>query len=379
MPVFFESGNLLGYKADAVVIPHAPNDQMPWCNYDEIDFWDITVDVFSRADMKKMVDKYNLNRGNGYKIGEDFTDEEDAELGYIRADKYPEITVTKFCELPADNVFHVCVVPYTSYICKTDDYNVCAAREEYMLSRCYWMTLSCAARLGIKKIAFPLFSTDCPKEIAYAVAHSVPQKWIDEKTEYEEVNDPSYGKAFNKLKTLQNKHDAEMEIYIIEPGRKDMLRMEKLRNDPPKKPYISKFAWQLEREMSAFKGGPDAFRLNFIQMCFKEYIEVHNGKFSTLAEKAHYGNSDITKLKNGDTKKVRNKKTAIALAVAMELNDYKRFAFINCTNNKYPVDEPDFLVEKLIFEGTRDLTELNEALIKINEAYDLWAKDKNQA
>lgn len=375
MPVSFVKGDILGYNVDAVVIPRAPNDKMPWNNYDEIDFWDITVDVFSRANMKKMVDKYNLNRGNGYKIGEDFTDEEDAELGYIKSDKYPEITVTKFCELPVNCVFHVCVVPYTSYLCITDDYNACAAREEYMLRRCYWMTLSCAARLGIKKIAFPLFSTDCPKEIAYAVAHTVPQKWLDEKTEYEEVNDPSCGKALNRLKTLRNKHNAEMEIYIVEPGRKDMLRMEKLRNDPSEqRPYISEFECRLEREMSAFNGSADAFRLNFIQMCFEKYIKGRNGKYSALAEKAHYGNSDITKLKNGGTKKVRNKKTAIALAVAMELSAYERFAFINCTKNKYPADETDLLIERLISEGKRDITELNEALIKINEAYDLFGE-----
>ena len=58
----------------------------------------------------------------------------------------------------------------------------------------------------------------------------------------------------------------------------------------------------------------------------------------------------------------------------MELNAYERFAFINCTKNKYPADETDLLIEKLISEGKSDITELNEALIKINEAYDLFGE-----
>lgn len=379
MPVFFERGDILGFNVDAIVIPHAPNDRMPWCNYDEFDYWDITVDVFSRADMKKMVDKYNLNRGNGYKIGEDFIDEDDIKKGYFIPEKYPEVTVTKFCELPIDCVLHVCVRAYCEYLIQTDDYDACAAKEKYMLSRCYWMALHCAARLGIKKIAFPLFSTDCPKEIAYAVAHSVPQKWLDENTVYEESNDPSCGAALNKLKTLRNRQLAEMEIYIVEPRGTDLDRMKALRDDPDKhKPFLSEFEQRFEREKSAFKGGADAFKLNFIQMCFKKYINKNIGNFSDLAEKINYGNSDITKLKSGGKKRLNKKEKAIALAVAMELNDYERFAFINCTNNKYPVDDMDFCVERLISEGKRDFAELNEALININEAYALDGDNKKK-
>lgn len=373
MPVFFERGDILGFNTDAVVIPHAPNDRMPWCDYDEVDYWDITVDVFSRANMKKMMDMYHLNRGNGYKIGEDFIDEDDIEKKHFKRDKYPEITVTKFCELPVDSVLHVCVRPYAEYLIETDDYSVCAAKEKYMLSRCYWMALHCAARLGIKKIAFPLFSTDCPKEIAYAIAHSVPQKWLDENTEFEECNDPSQGKALNKLNTLKNKQLAEMEIYIVEPRRMDEIRMKALRDDPSKhQPFKSEFEQRLEREMAAFDGDADAFKLNFIQSCFEEYKHKQKHSFSSLAEKTHYSSSDITKLKKGDKKKINKKEKAIALAVAMELNDYERFAFINCTNNKYPADEMDFLVEKLISEGKRNIAELRETLYNINEEYDLY-------
>ena len=155
------------------------------------------------------------------------------------------------------------------------------------------MALNCAARMGIKKIAFPLFSTDCPKEIAYAVAHSVPQKWIDENTKYEEFNDPSHGKAFNKLMTIRNRQLAEMEIYIVEPSGIDLDIMKALRDDPSNhKPYKSEFEQRFEREMAAFNGDADAFKLNFIQKCFENYKRKYT--FSTLAEKTHYSSSDIT-------------------------------------------------------------------------------------
>ncbi len=369
MPVFFENGDILRFNVDAIVIPHAPKDRMPWCDYGDKDFWDITLDVFSRADMEKMVDKYYLCRGNGYKIGEDFVDDEDSKKGYFSSDKYPEVTVTKFCGLPVNCVFHVCVRPYTEYVCEFDDYNLCVEREKYMLSRCYWMALNCAARQGIKKIAFPLFSTDCPKEIAYAVAHSVPQKWIDENTEYKIFNDPSHGTAYNKLMTIISRPDAEMQIYIVEPGRQDMLRMEALRNDPSEhRPFISEFGWRLKREMSAFEGGADEFKVNFIQKCFKNYHEIH-GCYSSLVKITSY--TPLYKFKD-DPLICPHKHRVIAIAVAMGLSDYERFAFIHCAGyENYPEDERDFLVEELIFEGKRDFKELNEALIDKDPSYAL--------
>lgn len=374
MPVFFERGDILGFNAEAIAIPHAPSDQMPWCAYDDVDFWDITVDVFSRADMKKMVDKYNRNRGNGYKIGEDFIDEDDAKKEHCISEKYPEITVTKFCGLPVNCVFHVCVKSYITYLTLTDDYNVCAAREKYMLSRCYWMTLNCAARLGIKKIAFPLFSTDCPKEIAYAVAHSVPEKWLDEKTEYEESDDPSCGVWLNKLRTIRNRQAAEMEIYIVEPGGKEQDRMKALRGDPSEhRPFLSEFARRLERDMAAFDGGADAFKENFISNCFQRY-KKNKGKYSPLVKITDY--KPLYKFIKNPLMRP-HKHRVIALAVAMELGDYERFVFIRCAGyDNYPEDERDYMVEKLIFEGKRDFTELNNALISENELYALDADVK---
>ena len=373
MPVFFERGDLLGFNVDAIALPHAPNDRMPWCGYDEVDFWDITKDVFARAD-EIMRDLYKKDN-KVYKIGEDFIDENDIEKRFI-LEKYPEITMTECCGLPVERVLHVRVKPYTEYRVQTDDYNACAAQEKYMLTRCYWMALHCAARLEIKKIAFPLFSTDCPKEIAYEIAHSVPQKWLDENTKYEISNDPSHGFALNKMKTLLNNQEAEMEIYIIEPGFKDLDRMKALHDDPEKNkpkpfnPFLSQFELQLEKDVSEFGGDIDAFKLYFIQKCFENYKRKHS--FSELAKKSYYSSSDITKLKNGDTKKVNKKAKAIALAVTMELSDYDRFVFINCTGNDYPKDGMDFWVEKLISEGKRDIEELRAALYKINEEYDLY-------
>lgn len=374
MPVFFEKGDILGFNVDAIAIPRAPNDQMPWCNYDEVDFWNITVDVFSRADAKKMMEKFFRNRGNGYKIGADFLDEDNTERTYFIPEKYPEITVTKFCGLPVDCVFHVCVNSYAAYLMMSDDYNVCAAKEEYMLSRCYWMTLCCAARLGIKKIAFPLFSTDCPKEIAYAVAHSVPEKWLDENTVYEESNDPSCGKWMNKLKTIRNKHNAEMEIYIIEPEEKDLRRMRALYDEPSEhRPFMSEFARRLERDMTAFDGTADAFKENFIKNCFERYKKT-KGKYSTLVKLTDY--KTLYKFVKNPLMHP-HKHRVIALAVAMELGDYERFVFIHCAGyDNYPEDERDYLVEKLISEGKRGFTELNDALIADNASYALDADVK---
>lgn len=372
MPVFFERGDILGFNVDAVVLPHAPNDRMPWCGYDEVDFWDITKDVFARAD-EILRDIYK-NNNKVYKIGEDFIDEDDIEKKFI-LEKYPEITMSECCGLPVERILHVRVKPYMEYRIQTDDYNACAAQEKYMLTRCYWMALHCAARLGIKKIAFPLFSTDCPKEIAYEIAHSVPQKWLDENTEYEISDDLSHESPLNRLIALQR--NAEMEIYIVEPGGKDLDRMKALHDNANKpkpselsNPFLSQFELQLKQDISAFGGDIEAFKLYFIQKCFENYKRKHS--FSELSRKAYYSSSDITKLKNGDTKKVNKKEKAIALAVAMELSDYDRFVFINCTGNDYPKDGMDFWVEKLISEGKRDIEELRAALYKINEEYDLY-------
>lgn len=266
-----------------------------------------------------------------------------------------------------ESVLHVCVRAYANYLIETDDYNACAARAKYMLTRCYWLTLCCAARLGIKKIAFPLFSTDCPKEIAYEIAHSVPQRWLDENTKHEAPIELSYRSA------LQGNCAAEMTIYIVEPRGIDLDRMKALRDKADKrKPFLSEYMQRLERDVTAFGGNVDAFRLHFVQRCFNNYKREHS--FSELAEKSHYSSSDITKLKNGDKKKVNKKQKAIALAVAMELSDYERFVFINCTGHDYPADRMDFSVERLISEGIIDIEELREALYKIDEGFDLYER-----
>ncbi len=377
MPVFFKRGDLLGFNADAIVIPHAPSDRMPWCNYDEFDLWDITLDVFSRStDMENMMRKYVCFHGNGYKIGEEFIEEGDIKEGhrFFIPEKYPEITVTQFCGLPVKYVFHVCVRPYTEYICESDDYNFCAEREKYMLSRCYWMALNCAAKREIRRIAFPLFSTDCPKEIAYEVAHSVPQKWIDENIKYEISNDPPHGTALEKLMTIINRQAAEMEIYIVEPKGTDLDRMEALRKDPSEyRPFVSEFARRLEREMSAFDGDANAFRTNFIEKCFENY-KKRGGKYSHLIKITNY--STLYKFKD-DPSMRPHKHRVIAVAVGMGLNDYERFVFIRCAGYKnYPEDERDFLVEKLISEGKSDFKELNDALIEADPSYALDADVK---
>ncbi len=375
MPVFFKSGDLLGFNADAIVIPHAPRDRMPWCNYDEFNLWDITLDVFSRStDMENMMRKYVCFRGNGYKIGTDFIDEDDIKKGYFIPEKYPEITVSQFCGLPVKYVFHVCVRPYTEYICESDDYNFCAEREKYMLSRCYWMALNCAAKRGIRRIAFPLFSTDCPKEIAYEAAHSVPQKWIDEKTKYEISNDPPHGTALEKLMNIMNRQAAEMQIYIVEPNREDMLRMEALRKDPSEyRPFLSEFEQRFEREKSASDDDANAFKINFITKCFENY-KNRGGKFSDLIKIT--GFTTLYKFKK-DPSMHPHKHRVIAAAVGMGLSDYERFAFIHCAGyENYPEDERDFLVEKLISEGKSDFKELNEALIEADPSYALDADVK---
>ncbi len=377
MPVYFARGDLFSFNVDAIVIPHAPNDRMPWCNYDEKDFWDITLDVFSRADMKTLADKYYIFRGNGYKIGEEFIEEGDIREGRMVfiPEKYPTVTVTQFSGLPVKYVFHVCVHSYTEYICKSDDYSFCAEREKYMLSRCYWMALNCAAKKGVRRIAFPLFSTDCPKEIAYEAAHSVPQKWIAENTK-DIPNDPSHEKTYKGLVNMATRHDAEMQIYIVEPNREDMLRMEALRKDPSAyRPFLSEFEQRLEREKSAFHGGANAFKSDFITKCFDNY-KNRGGKFSDII--ALTGFTTLYKFKK-DPSKCPHEHRLIAAAVVMGLNDYERFVFVRCGGyENYPEEERDFLVEKLISEGKRDFKELNEALIEADPSYALDAEVKKK-
>lgn len=376
MPVFFERGDILGFDVDAIVVPHAPSDRMPWCDYDDFDLWDVTLDVFSRStDMENMMKKYVLFHGNGYNIN-DYIDENDIKDGRMifRPEKYPEITVSQCCGLPVKYVFHVCVRPYLSYLINSDDYSLCAKMEKYMLSRCYWMALNCAAGKDVKKIAFPLFSTDCPKEIAYETAHSVPQKWLDENKEREISKNPPHGSALNRLMAIMNRQAAEMEIYIVEPQGIDIDRMKAWSKDPSAhRPFVSEYELRLEREMAAFDGDADAFRASFIKICFDNYIK-QNRYLSRLVKLISY--SLAYKFRD-DPSMHPHKHRVIAVAVGMGLSDYERFAFIRCAGyEEYPEDERDFLVEKLISEGKRDFHELNDALIDKDPSYALDAEVK---
>lgn len=92
-----------------------------------------------------------------------------------------------------------------------------------------------------------------------------------------------------------------------------------------------------------------------------------------LAKTIEYDRVAVYRFRNGKILKPK-KNRVIAMAIAMGLSDEERCNFIRCVGYKYPYEERDYIVEKLMRSGIVDYERVNSELCRINPELTLSGK-----
>lgn len=380
---------LLNLNVDAIAVPRMR---------DKRSLPQITQYIYSQADEEKIKRLYEENNENDYcwdKYFPDIPGYEYEELFDEIPDNDPIITATEGCGLNFKYIFHVGMGLDEDYNTVTkadfpelfedlsnetwdeDDWMVKKFDDPYapddedcfILRRCYEMVLYCAQKRGVRSIAIPMFGVEdnsgFPYSVAYHVAHTVPQAWLDDHPIYEQIsiNPESLSGASGQYRLK----DA-MEIWIIDPPYDFKWKYDPTPNitdeyelDIRKKPFRA-FERNLKERIESTGKSPEQFAKDFIRECF----DNANVNVSRLHGIIDY---DPTKFKNGQLKSPALHRV-IAIAVGLGLNAFDRFTLIRCAGyNEYPSTDFDFDVENAIAAGASNF----EALI--NALYDKGYKD----
>lgn len=250
------------------------------------------------------------------------------------------------------------------------------------LKSCYINSIKCADRLGLKSIAFPLLSSGnmrFPRGVAYAAAKDA----ISERLSVHDSLDVY----------LVMLYDDELDEYIkaeniFEHSDSTMEDLVKLKAD------LSAFqcpdtevVWYLTNvtDHIAMKAAKEAQKKSLEEATpkyladnpgkmpadlrrerFYEYFESCGIKASRLAEIMGCDKATVSRIKNGQTKKPQ-KKTVIALAIAMDLDTEQRYDFINCSGHAYPSEMMDYMIEQLMRDGYRRVSDINDILYEHNK------------
>lgn len=369
----------LNLDVDAIVVPRLmDSSQLP----------KITQYIYSKADEDKIKRQYKENEGNEYCWMEhfpDFSGDEYEKQYDAISDSDPIITVTEGCGLGFKYIFHVSFgyreeedivtlendpelfrelsdavwskedIKYEQFV------NPYAPDDEdsFILRRCYELVLYFAKKRGVRSIAFPMLgvedNSDFLYPVAYHIAHTVPDEWLEEHAVYEKTDKAGSGHSGEyRLKD-------DMEIWIADLPYNIKWSFDPTPNltedeglDEREKRFRS-FERNLRQRIICSNKTPEKFAKDFIRDCFNDV------KISHLKPIIDY---DPTKFKNGQLLKPALHRV-IAIAVALGLDDMDRYTLIHCAGyTDYPSSKFDFDVEDAIAAGARDFDALNEALFK---------------
>lgn len=384
MPVYFKKcakiDEIFDLNVDAIAVPRMTNEKSPPR---------ITQYIYSKAGEDRINKLYEENNGNDYMWTEHFPDipddEYDEQCGLI-SDGDPIITATDGCGLGFKYIFHVCMGLHenSDVITRSDSPELYEALEYeawdeddgiiekfggsytpddencFILRRCYELVLFCAQKRGVRSIAIPIFGMEdnsgFPYSVAYHVARTIPQTWLEKHAFYEHIseNTESAGGHSGKYRLKD-----EMDIWVIDPPHDFRWSYNPVPNiteeeelDERKKRFRI-FERNLKEKIESSGKSPERFARDFILDSFADV------KISHLHDLIDY---DATKFKNGQLKKPALHRV-IAIAVGLELNDFDRYTLIHCAGyNDYPSTDFDFDVEGLIAAGAGDFDSLTEAL-----------------
>lgn len=380
MPVYYEKlaaiDEFLRLKVDAIVVPIVQDSpKLP----------KFTQYIYKKAGYDKIQELYHENKGNAFWWTEhfpDFSPDEYKAQTDRMSENDPIVTVTEGCGVNCKYIFHIAIGLPEDYcditpesdpelyekisnqnwseeeiIYKFDDIFDPDSESCRILRRCYETVLYCAQKRGIQSIAFPIIgaedNSDFTFPMAYYVAHTAPQEWLKFTALFKNTGDNTLGKT--------NKPKEEMTIRILDLPDSFKINFDPTPNiteedetDERKKRFKS-FERRLKESIKNSGMTPEKYAKTFIWECLADV------NINKLHAEIDY---DPTRLKNGQLKKPAPHRI-IAIAAALELSDFDRFALIHCAGHtQYPSTKFDFDVEDAFKAGARGFDALKKALIE---------------
>lgn len=252
------------------------------------------------------------------------------------------------------------------------------------LKSCYINSIKCADRLGLKSIDFPLLSSGnmkFPLGTAYETAVNAINERLsvhDSLNVYLVKFEGDEQEKFIKAETVYGYRDDSIEKLeqcraelsaIVHPDTEAVWYLTNITT------CISIKAQQEAQQKSLEAALPKYLAENPGKSCedikrerFYEYFDSCKKTASKLAELIGCNKATVSRIKNGQTK-FPQKKTVIALAIAMELPMKQRFDFINCSGHAYPADKMDYAVEQLMHDGYKSLSNISDMLYEKNKEW----------
>lgn len=210
--------------------------------------------------------------------------------------------------------------------------------ERKKLTHCFTNALRIAAQNDIKSISFPLLgvgSNRVPPKEAYVIARDAICGYI-------------------------RAHDLTLNAYlVIHPSTYPDIK--ELCDENSVKTEDSEVALS-KREVSP-------------QEKFHAYLERIENE-SQIARLIGCSSSTVNRIRNKRHQRAPHKSTVIMLAIALGLSKEERLEFVNCVYPPYPFDERDRLIEQLLEQGYKQITDLNIEIEKKNPQWILAHKSK---
>ena len=309
------TGNFLEQEAEIMVIPTSRNSATP--------VGAISERVYKAAGYSKM-----------YDARESF-----GELSP------GDIVVTSGFALNVRNIIFACVPKWQWRF----DYS--KEHSQRVLRMCIIHALQWAEQNEVKSISFPLMGTWFPRDVAEMTASAAIRTHIRTEASF-------------------------IDVYLILPPSEEPIYEDMTESESPvSENYIDCYAeYDIRFEENFRNSGmsKDAFCQKYV----RDILTYRITNAEQLAKTIDYDKGDLSNFRNGKLKKPA-KHRVIAMAIYMGLSDEERYNFIRSVgHNKYPEDERDRIVEKLMRSGYRDFESINNELCRINPDFDLKAKTK---
>ncbi|MDY3792871.1 MAG: macro domain-containing protein [Oscillospiraceae bacterium] len=252
------------------------------------------------------------------------------------------------------------------------------------LKNCYINSIKCADRLGLKSIAFPLLSSEnmkFPRGVAYETAVQAIKERLsvhdsldvylvkhydDELDEFikaeniYEHSDCTLEQLERTQADLQNFQNPDKEVVWYLTNVTDHIAIQAAK-------YAQKKSFE-EKLPKYLADNPDKKSEDLKRERFYEYFETCGIKAAKLAELICCDKATVSRIKNGQTLNP-HKKAVIALAIAMRLNTEQRYDFINCSGHAYPSEKMDYMIEQLMCDGYKRLSDINDVLYDIDKKW----------
>lgn len=266
--------------------------------------------------------------------------------------------------------------------------------EQKALTACYQNSLALAKRKGIKSVAFPLISSGIfgyPKDQALSVAVSAIGNFLlhEDMMVYLAVYDRSayafsdrlfqniaayidqsyvdakerlYGRSAREKQFLQQLRESapspsELERFNVPtcPSTRDFSAVTKAKTSSESSPFFSRLKDVLGRRREGFSAA------------LMGYIDQKQLKDSQVYKRANLDRKLFSKIRSNPNYHP-SKNTALALAVALELNlDQTRDLLALAGWALSPSSRFDLIVQYFIQEGNYNIFEINEALFAFDE------------